>query len=148
MEHNHAKNFSRSDAGKNLLVMLDAVEDFQLKFKQIPAVLTKPTEMSASLAYLRKKLTMEESNELVLATDRGEMDEYLDACVDLLYVVLGNVVLTGLKDAFIEAFWRVHLANMDKVLVEKRELSKRDSAWDIVKPEGWTKPDLSDLVQR
>lgn len=139
--------YSESDAGKSLVTMLDAVRMFQVKFRQATAN-DGPAEMPASLASLRKKLTLEEAAELVVAIDRGELDEQLDACVDLMYVVLGNVVLAGMSDVFVEAFWRVHVANMNKVLVPSRHDSKRDNAWDIVKPEGWQKPDLTDLVRR
>lgn len=47
---------------------------------------------------------------------------------------------------FIEAWRRVHHANMQKVRVERIEDSKRGSVFDIVKPSGWVAPDLSDLV--
>lgn len=138
-------SYSVSVAGKSLVSMLDAVSDFQTKFKQGYA--GPPRELPASVASLRKKLTLEEATELVLAIDRGELDEQLDANVDLLYVVLGNIVQLGMTDVFAEAFWRVHVANMNKVLTPSRHESKRDSQWDIVKPDGWTKPDLSDLVE-
>lgn len=126
-------------------MMIEAVREFQRKFNQGYA--GPPRELPASVASLRKKLTLEESTELVLAIDRGELDEQLDALVDLLYVLIGTAVQLGVDRVLAEAFWRVHQANMKKVLVPSRLESKRDSAWDIVKPEGWSKPDLSDLVK-
>lgn len=132
----------------DLRVMMAAVREFQQQFNQLLGPdRHAPKEMPASLAALRKKLTLEEAAEYVVATDRGELDEQLDACVDLMYVLLGNVVLLGMQEVFVEAFWRVHDANMKKELALSRHASKRDSAWDIVKPEGWIKPDLSDLVK-
>ncbi len=129
----------------DLDMMVEAVREFQTKFDQGYA--GPPREMPASMASLRKKLTLEEATELVLAIDRGELDEQLDALVDQLYVLIGTAVQLGLDQVLAEAFWRVHNANMQKVLVPSRQKSKRDSAWDIVKPEGWVKPDLSDLVR-
>lgn len=126
-------------------LMIEAVREFQRRFNQ--GYSGPPRELPASVASLRKKLTLEESTELVLAIDRGELDEQLDALVDLLYVLVGTAVQLGVDQVLTEAFWRVHEANMKKVLVPSRLESKRDSAWDIVKPEGWTKPDLSDLVK-
>jgi len=127
-------------------LMIAAVSDFQDTFNQ--GYSGPPRELPASVASLRKKLTLEEATELVLAIDRGELDEQLDALVDLLYVVIGTAVQLGVDQVLTEAFWRVHQANMKKVLVPSRLESKRDSAWDIVKPEGWAKPDLSDLVKQ
>lgn len=43
---------------------------------------------------------------------------------------------------FLEAWRRVHAAN----LMKKRGPTSRDDLYDLVKPEGWTPPDLSDLV--
>lgn len=121
------------------------VHEFNRRFEQ--AYHGPPRELPASIAALRKKLTLEEATELVLAIDRGELDEMLDACVDLLYVVYGTVLALGMGDVLEEAFNRVHAANMEKVLAPSRHASKRDSAFDIVKPDGWKKADLSDLVR-
>ena len=125
---------------------VDMVREFQERFGQ--GYDGGPRELPASVASLRKKLINEESGELVLAIDRGELDEQLDALVDMLYVTVGTATAMGFGNVLDEAFRRVHEANMRKVLVPDRHGSKRDSAWDIVKPEGWTKPDLQDLTER
>jgi len=45
-----------------------------------------------------------------------------------------------------DAGWnRVHAANISKVRAVDKS-GKRKSTWDVVKPEGWVAPDLSDLV--
>lgn len=126
--------------------MLMMVHAFQTKFGQ--AYNGSPRELPASVASLRKKLIGEEAQELVDAIDRGELHEQLDALVDLLYVTLGTATAMGFGDVLDEAFARVHHANMRKVLAESRHDSKRDSQWDIVKPDGWRKPDLLDLIER
>lgn len=124
----------------------DIVYEFQRKFHQ--SYDGPPRELPASLAKFRKDLLQEELDELKLAIDRGELHEQLDALVDLLYVVVGTSNLMGFREVLERAFWRVHSANMAKVLAPSRLESKRDSAWDIVKPPGWEKPDLRDLVYR
>jgi predicted HAD superfamily Cof-like phosphohydrolase len=102
-------------------------------------------------------------------------EEILDALVDLQVVLLGTVHLLGffgqatmtqLPKSFIEkipkgrmlvantvelsifeeAFNRVWQANMQKVPVTSAEESKRGFAIDLRKPDGWEKPDHSDLV--
>ena len=72
------------------------------------------------------------------------LEKQLDALVDLVYVALGTAYLHGFN--FSEAWNRVHEANMAKVRVERIADSKRGSVYDVVKPEGWKAPDLSDLV--
>lgn len=126
-------------------LMIEAVREFQRQFDQ--GYSGPPREMPASIAALRKTLTQEETTELVMAIDRGELHEQLDALVDLFYVIIGTAVQMGVDHVLAEAFWRVHKANMQKTLAPSRHESKRDSAWDIVKPAGWVKPDLTDLVQ-
>lgn len=120
------------------------VHAFQTKFGQ--GYSGPVRELPASIASLRKKLHLEENTELVLAIDAGDLEEILDALVDMQYVLSGTINACGMREVFDAAFMRVHRANMQKVLATSRHSSKRDSPHDIVKPEGWTKPDLSDLV--
>lgn len=77
----------------------------------------------------------------------NRLEDQLDAMVDLIYVALGNVVLQGMAPVFIEAWRRVHEANMKKVRAQSAEESKRGSTFDVVKPPGWTPPSHSDLVK-
>lgn len=130
---------------ENAISYLHVVHDFQERFGQ--GYSGPVREMPASVASLRKKLLLEELTELVTAIDAGDPEEILDAYVDLQYVLSGSVNASGMRDVFDEAFLRVHRANMKKVLVASRHKSKRNSVHDIVKPEGWVKPDLSDLVK-
>lgn len=74
-----------------------------------------------------------------------ELENMLDALVDLVYVALGTAHLHGFD--FKEAWRRVHEANMKKVRAKAASESKRGSAFDVVKPEGWEPPDHSDLVE-
>lgn len=77
----------------------------------------------------------------------AELANQLDALVDLVYVVLGTVLLQGMGDVFEEAWSRVQTANMAKVRVANASESKRGSALDMVKPPGWKAPDHTDLVR-
>lgn len=95
-------------------------------------------------------------------------EEVLDGLVDLLVVLLGTAHLMGFfKQAelvtefnevgepiiinntdpnfsiFEEAYKRVWIANMQKQVGK----TKRGHQIDLVKPEDWKKPDLSDLVK-
>lgn len=82
-----------------------------------------------------------------------ELDEYkeaetkedeLDALVDLVVFAIGTAERQGMLEVFDEAFKRVMIANCKKEIGQNQ---KRGSfQLDLVKPEGWTAPDLSDLV--
>lgn len=73
------------------------------------------------------------------------LEKQLDALVDLVYVALGTAYLQGFD--FSTAWNRVHTANMAKVRALREVDSKRGSIYDVVKPQNWTAPDLSDLVK-
>lgn len=75
------------------------------------------------------------------------LEEALDGMVDLAYVLFGTVYLHGFGTVFAEAWRRVHEANMQKVRAELDSDSKRGSSLDVVKPAGWEKPVLTDLVE-
>jgi predicted HAD superfamily Cof-like phosphohydrolase len=81
----------------------------------------------------------------------------LDALVDMEYVQLGTAHLMGfagqLRSAmgggvvrYEEAWDRVHDKNMEKERGQSRARDFSDDRWDVMKPEGWTPPDHSDLV--
>lgn len=76
-----------------------------------------------------------------------QLEEQLDAMVDLVYIVIGTAYLHGYADRWQEAWDRVHHANMRKVRAESAADSKRGSTFDVVKPKGWRPPDHKDLVE-
>ena len=115
--------------------MINDIKDFHEKFALTYA--GSPRELAQDLSNFRIAFMQEELNEYVEATN---LEGKLDALVDLVYVALGTAYLHGFD--FITAWNRVHAANMAKV----RGASER-SEYDIIKPEGWLPPDLSDLVQ-
>ena len=93
------------------------------------------------------------TEELLELCDSGTATDALDALVDLRYVLDGTVIAFGFHlptaahhnvPRFYRAFNRVHAANMAKL--QPDGTVKRDATGKVVKPEGWTAPDLSDLV--
>jgi predicted HAD superfamily Cof-like phosphohydrolase len=97
--------------------------------------------------WMLKNLHMqEELNEIRAACLIGDLEQYFDGIIDLVYVALGAAYLAGLP--FEEGFRRVHEANMKKVRAITAEDSKRGSTYDIVKPAGWEAPVLNDLLRK
>lgn len=102
-----------------------------------------PRSLDPEVTEYRDKCAVEEIGEMT-DLNAKPVDKF-DAIIDLIYFLLGTCYLHGWD--FNEGWRRVHAANMKK----RRALpdgsdSKRGSPLDVVKPEGWTHPDLSDLV--
>jgi predicted HAD superfamily Cof-like phosphohydrolase len=106
---------------------------------------------------LRLALITEELRELAESMRDDDLVGALDALVDMRYVGDGTAVELGLHtqaphvsragfvwSRFDAAFKRVHAANMAKLGTDGKPVI--DAAGKIRKPEGWTHPDLSDLV--
>lgn len=119
--------------------MLHDVFDFHQKFGfKFPK---HPTLMSSKEAAFRLEFLQEELNELKEAHIKGNLHDQFDALIDLVYVALGTAYRMGLP---FQAGWNiVHEANMTKV----RGPSKRSGEFDIIKPPGFVKPDLTDLLK-
>jgi predicted HAD superfamily Cof-like phosphohydrolase len=119
--------------------LIQDIEEFHAKFGLQYS--GPPRTLETQLELFRMKFFEEEYNELVGA----ETDEdKLDACVDLVYIILGYCHLRGWN--FAEAWRRIQAANMQKVRARSNDMSKRGSSYDVVKPKGWVAPSLKDLV--
>ena len=122
------------------------VVDFHEKFG---IQYTGPVRMlPKALSNFRIKRAEEEQREYNEAT---LIEEKLDALIDALYIDLGTLHLHGFKPkAIIEAFRRVHEANMAKERASEANPGKYSSMsdrFDIVKPPGWKAPDHTDLCE-
>lgn len=119
----------------------DDVREFHEKF-DVP-MNQKPGPMEASTQEFRLNFMKEELREYEEAIAAGDMEKAFDSLIDLAYVVHGAALIHGFPWA--EGWHRVQAANMAKVAVRNTTGTGRHVT-DVVKPEGWTPPDLSDLV--
>ena len=123
-------------------LMCENVEAFSIKFG-IPQLeesgFLEPDDMMFRLEFIQ-----EEMDEFTEAYNERDLAGALDALVDIMYVAIGTAYMMNLP--ILDAWERVHHANMQKVKVKNVSESKRGSIHDLRKPEGWTPPDLSDLV--
>lgn len=104
-------------------------------------------EIPADDKLFRMDRITEEHDEYVEAVLNHDLEKQLDALVDLVYITLGTAHLHGWD--FNEAWRRVHAKNMAKRRAEPGEGKYQgggSTVCDIVKPDGWTPPDHSDLV--
>lgn len=138
--------------------IFDFHEKFNLKYDGLPRPL------DPELMAFRSNFIVEENNELVQsnqylfdlsrsssATEAEiveQLEQVLDAYVDLIYVVMGTAHMQGMTPVMSEAWRRVHRANMAKVRAKSAAASKRNSHFDVVKPKGWQPPRHVDLIVR
>lgn len=101
-----------------------------------------PRTLDPDLEKFRDVAVAEELQEF---RDARDDQEKFDAGIDAIYFILGYFRLRGWP--FPEGWRRVHEKNMQKVLAGDPAKSKRGHGSDVIKPPGWTPPDLSDLVR-
>lgn len=104
-----------------------------------------PRQLPEDLQNFRIKFLDEELNEYKEAVIDGNLSKQFDALIDLVYVAIGTAYLQGLP--FNKGWEIVHHANMQKRRAERINESTRQSAFDVVKPEGWKAPDLTKLLE-
>ena len=98
------------------------------------------------LLEFRRKFMQEELDEFTAAMERGDDVEMFDALLDLAYVVFGTAHLLGYP-------WQTGWDEVQRSNMEKERAaadgsnSKRLSAFDVVKPEGWTPPNLKGILK-
>ena len=86
------------------------------------------------------KLITEEYQELMYARTR---EEELDACMDLIWVILGYCYMRGFN---VDGAWNeVAVSNLTKINTETGKVIKREDG-KILKPEGWAPPKLEEFV--
>ena len=124
--------------------MFQMVADFHKKFGLEPT--SQPDFPVEQIWNLKNVHMQEELDELRAAAINGDLEEYFDGLIDLVYVALGAAYLAGLP--FEQGFLRVHQANMTKVRALRSSDSKRGSTYDIVKPAGFVAPMLTDLIRK
>jgi len=91
-------------------------------------------------AQLYHRLINEEYNEFIVARNQNDDVETLDACFDMIWVIIGYMLSKGYD---VEGAWNEgsnsNLAKIDDVT---GKVIKRDDG-KVLKPEGWQKPDFS-----
>jgi predicted HAD superfamily Cof-like phosphohydrolase len=106
---------------------------------------TAPTMINGELLAFRIKFMQEELDEYREAIEAGDMPKAFDALIDLVYVAMGTSVLHGFPW---QAGWdEVQRANMTKERATSAEQSKRGTTFDVVKPEGWTAPNIEAILE-
>jgi predicted HAD superfamily Cof-like phosphohydrolase len=93
---------------------------------------------------MRIDLITEETQELAQALSDNDVVEVADALADLLYVVYGAAHTFGIDIQPI--FDEVHRSNMAKVGADGKVIRRSDGK--ILKPEGWTPPNVKGEIEK
>lgn len=96
----------------------------------------------------RLKFLREELQETIDAHAEGDLAKFFDGLMDLVYVALGTAHMAHLPWA--EGWDEVQRANMAKERSSGAgdERSSRGHTLDVVKPAGWTPPDVEGVLAR
>lgn len=68
-----------------------------------------------------------------------------DGLIDLNYVSHGMAHILGYP--WTEGWDAVQRANMTKERATRADQSERGGTWDVIKPEGWTPPDIKQILR-
>lgn len=93
---------------------------------------------------LYKDLIIEEFSEFVEAHVEQDEVEQLDACMDMIWVILGYCYMKGYN---VEGAWQeVARSNLAKINPVTGKVNKREDG-KVLKPEGWTPPQLQQFIK-
>lgn len=117
------------------------VEKFLVAVGQVPP--EKPTKEDTATSDLYKKLIDEEVTEFWEAEAQGDDTEMLDACFDMIWVIVGYARSRGwnLNKAWEEGAQ----SNLSKIDPETGLVRRREDG-KILKPEGWQEPNFKQFV--
>jgi dCMP deaminase len=124
------------------------VGDFHTKFHLPSAASEVPKILPDDVWEFRRKFMQEELDETSEAHSAGDIVKFADGLADLLYVAYGTAHLAGIDiDAI---FAEVHRANMrkERAVAADDERSTRKHVLDVVKPVGWTPPDIAGVLAK
>lgn len=100
-------------------------------------------EPSDENAKLYSKLITEEYGEFIKARWNNDDVEQLDACMDMIWVILGYCKMKGFN---VDGAWaEVTRSNLDKINLHTGKVIKREDG-KVLKPEGWTPPQLEQFT--
>ena len=95
-------------------------------------------------ALLYHRLITEEFNEFCAARLDNDEVETIDACFDMIWVIVGYMLSKGWD---CEKIWdEGAISNLRKIDKQTKKVLKREDG-KVLKPEGWQPPDFSKFVK-
>ena len=115
------------------------VKEFQTAVGQ--HVGTRPEFPDPAERELRIKLLKEEYEEYIQGECKNDLENIAKELADIIYIVCGTAVSYGIPLS--RVFDEVHRSNLSK-LVDGKPVRRYDGK--ILKPEGWTPPDIKSIL--
>lgn len=106
---------------------------------------TAPRNLDDETLAFRIKFLQEELDEYIKASGEEDLAGQFDALIDLVYVALGTAYLQGFP--WKKGWDEVQRANLSKVRASSASQSKRGTSLDVIKPPGWTPPDIAGILK-
>jgi predicted HAD superfamily Cof-like phosphohydrolase len=102
------------------------------------------TEPNIPQSSLYHNLIVEEYNEYIQARNANDDTEIIDACFDMMWVIVGYMKSRGWD---CEGIWdEGALSNLKKIDKDTQKVLKRADG-KVLKPEGWQPPNFSKFVK-
>ena len=125
------------------------IQTFHHKFEIECA--TRPGILDIDIMVFRSNFMQEELDEFITAVYANDLETAFDSLIDLIWVAKGTADMMGISENMWNEGWQeVVRANMDKVRATGTHdpRSKRKHKLDIVKPIGWTPPNLEKIIKK
>lgn len=90
---------------------------------------------------LRMDLMLEEMKEYMESEEKNDLENLAKELADIIYIACGTAASYGIP--LDRVFTEVHASNMAK-LVDGKPIRREDGK--ILKPEGWTPPDIKKIL--
>jgi predicted HAD superfamily Cof-like phosphohydrolase len=119
----------------------DAVADFHRAFG-LPIQQLPDADIDPGLAQLRMDLVAEEVDELMVASEKGDLVAIADALADITYVVYGTALTYGID--LNSVLREVHRSNMSKLGADGKPLIRQDGK--VLKSDRYRPPDIAPIV--
>lgn len=123
---------------------IEQVQEFHEAF-DLP-VEAGQTTSSDKTRLLRINLLQEELDELKEALENDDLQETLDALIDLQYVLDGAFLSFGFQHVKSEAFAEVHRSNMSKLGADGKPIVRPEDG-KVMKGPDYFKPDMAQFIE-
>ena len=102
-------------------------------------------EKNIEQSSLYHRLICEEYNEYIQAKNANDEVEEIDACFDMIWVIVGYMMSRGWNCS---AIWdEGAVSNLRKIDDKTKKVLKREDG-KVLKPEGWQPPNFSKFVKK
>lgn len=135
-----------SNGRRSLQASISVLRQMASDLKKEAAVYNRNRQTVTSLFLIRLQLSLEELAEFWEAVLEGDLAHMLRELLDRQWVLDGDFLTFGLAGCKAEGLQELARANMAKLWPDGKP--RHCDAGRVLKPEGWTPPNFSDIISR